>query len=660
MPATIGAIITGGAFAATGSTFGAGVAFAASGFEAAALAGTTVGSIVGTVALTGLSLALQPGIPSPAASNIAVRNTIGARRRFYGRVRVFGNLAELKVTYILNEDGDGVLLCATMHMSGQIDAIETFWISGQEVRIDVLGQVTYPGIWNDSSRVQIEYKLGTESQVASTYLTGAFPERWTANHRLDGIAYTVARFQGVPLEDFAAVYGGIGAQPNVGLTMRASLVWDPRDEAQDADDPDTWTWSQNAALIILDYLRHADGMRIPYAIIEPGLDDWEDAADYCDDEITLLSGDTEPRYKLAGGYELTEEPKEVLKSMLAPIDGRLRLREDGALVLDVGKFVTPTDSETFGNTDIISFDLRRGAPASELKNEIRATYTSPGHNYQPQEADPWRDEDSIDLYDVKTATLQLDWAFSHRQVRQRLKVEAARQNPEWLGTIVTNARGLTLMGKQYARFTIDGLLNATFYIVKSDINLLSGACAFDVVSFPSTAYDWTPAEEGVSPEHEAPGDHGIVVPEGATELTITADSAGGGGTAADGGDGGARSVLTMIIDPADWGSVILFTVGRGGQGDPLTTDATDGGDTTVTGTLTAGAINILCTGGNCNNSGDGPGIATGGDTNTSGASSAGGNGGEGASGATENEAPGGGGHEGVGGGHGRVTFDWVF
>lgn len=659
MPATIGALLTGTFFVATGSPFAAGVAFAQSGFAigaGSALPGITVGSIVGTVALTGLALALQPGLPSPGSTKVSVRNPVASRQRHYGRVRVSGVLAELKVSEIT---GDGILYSATMFMTGELDAYEGFQINDQVTRIDGTGQVTYPGVWNDSSRVQLHTHLGTASQTADSRLTTAFPGRWTAAHRLDGIAYVVGKFNGVPIEDFATVYqSGV---PSVSVIIRAAKVWDPRDVGQDADDPDTWTWSQNAALIILDYLRHDDGMRQPYALIEPGLDDWIDAADYCDEEVTLLSGDTEPRYQLSGSYNFDEEPKEVLKRMLAPIDGRVRLREDGALVLDVGKFTTPTDNETFSSQDIISFDLSRGAKKGQLKNEIRATYTSPGHNYQTQEADPWRDEDSIELDGLQTGTLALDMAFSHRQVRQRIKVEAKRQNPEWQGTIVTNARGLNLMGKQYARFIIDDVLDQTFYIIRSDINLLVGACTFEVVSFSEADYDFDPVEEGVSPEHEAPGNHGIAVPSGTTEVTITADGAGGGGSATVGGGGGARSVKTIAIDPADWGAVILFTNGAGGIGDPAGLGVSTSGDaSTVTGTLVAGAIAMTANGGQSGALGGAGGTASGGDTNTSGSAHSGGDGGEAASTATENEAPGGGGHEGVDGGNGRVTFDWVF
>lgn len=599
--------------------------------------------------------------PEPDPQQIAIRDTVAPRYRGYGRFKLESVLDELKVE---NPTGDGILHVASMLHTGEIDAIEELKFNDQITRFDPgTGLVTYPGVWNDSSRVAVHVHLGTDDQTADSFLTTAFPGRWTAEHRLRGIAYVAAKFNGVPLEDFSTVYQA--GEPKCSAIGRLSKVFDPRDVAQDIDDPTTWTWTTNAALIIMDYLWHRDGMRLPRSMILAAVADWIAAADICDEEVELIGGGTEPRYQLCGTYALPasiEPRKDTLRAMEACIDGFVYFKADASISIQVGAFVEPTDDETFGPADILEYrGLRRGPPKTELRNDVRAIYTSPGHKFLPQEADPWRAPGSIDLDGEQTTTLQMRWSPSHSQTRRMMKVASYRLNPEWQGQIVTNARGRKLRNKRYARFIIPELgIDLTFYINTAEIDLLSGACTFDVVAFPSEAFDWDPTEEGESPEFDSPGNWGRVVPAGVTSLAITADSAGGGGTAADGGDGGARSVKTIAIDPADVGQVILFTVARRGQGDPLSTDATDGGDTTVTGTLTAGAINILCTGGNCNNSGDGPGIATGGDTNTNGSSSAGGDGGQAGSGASENEFPGGGGHEGDDAANGSVTFDWTY
>jgi len=525
-----------------------------------------------------------------------------------------------------------------------------------------VGNVIYPGIWYDNGRVTISEHLGLATQTADPLLLSGFPGTWTPQHRLDGVAYVALRLLGVPLQDFAEVYKfGV---PTYRATIRASKIGDPRVSGYDPDNPDTFVWSDNAALVIMDYLTHQDGMRLPRSMIETGIADWIAAANYCDEEVPLLSGLTEPRYRLWVDYGFDEEPKSVLGRMLACIDGRLRLREDGAIVLDVGQFDCPTSCETFAAADILGAEgFRRGASKADLRNEIRAKYLSPGHKYQEQEADPLRDDASILIDGVQSATLDLTYCPSHRQARVVMKVASYRLNPEWMGTIVTNARGLRLLGKRYARFRITALgIDEVFFIQRADIDLLNARCTFEVISFPPEAYCFTTCEEGASPEHERPGDHGICVPTGACGVTIRAIGGGGGGGEGNGGGGGGFSELTLAVDAADWGERILFHVGEAGIGHVLEAFnlATDGGDSTVTGTLAAGAIAIVANGGIRGSIGGAGGTATGGDTNISGTTSSGGDGGLSGDGANENESPGGGGHEQVDGGIGSVTFEWVF
>lgn len=526
------------------------------------------------------------------------------------------------------------------------------------------GNVIYPGVFHDNGRVTISEHYGLATQDADEMLLAAFPALWTHQHRLDGVAYVVMRYLGIGIEDFNKVYKfGV---PSYSAVIRASKIWDPRDPAQSYEDPTTWTWSDNAALVILDYLTHRDGMRLPTALVHADIAAWQTVADFADEQVTLLSGDTEARYRLWGSYELAESPKTVLGRMLVCVDGRLRLSENGAIVLDLGQFDCPTSCETIDAADILAIDgFRRGAPKDTLKNEIRGKYLSPGHDFNEQEADPWRDNASIIRDGLSTMELDLTYTPSHRQARLRMKIESYRQNPEWQGVIRTNAKGLRLLGKRYARFKIAQLgLNETFFILRSEIDMLErGVCTFRVISFPAEGYCLEPCEEGVSPEHSAPGNHGICIPQNTIGVRIRAIGGGGGGSEDTGGGGGGYAVKYIALTPADWGLVILFTVGAAGIGtvENILGNNTNGGASTVVGSVAAGAIAMTANGGGGGFSGAGAGgTATGGDTNTPGTSTDTGDGGLSGAGTNESESPGGGGHEQVDGGIGAVTFEWEF
>jgi hypothetical protein len=91
----------------------------------------------------------------------------------------------------------------------------------------------------------------------------------------------------------------------------------------------------------MDYLWHSDGMRLPRSMIELGIERWKAVANCCDELVPLLNGNYEKRYRLSGVYDFSEPPKNVLARMLLPIDGRLHLRADGAIILDIGEFCDP-------------------------------------------------------------------------------------------------------------------------------------------------------------------------------------------------------------------------------------------------------------------------------------------------------------------------------
>jgi hypothetical protein len=150
---------------------------------------------------------------------------------------------------------------------------------------------------------------------------------------------------------------------------------------------------QNGVLIVLDYLWNSDGMRLPRSMVQAAIDVWKSQADIADETVSTKDGGSEPRFRLSGGYQLTAAPKQVLPMMLVPMDAQLFLRGDGAIVIDVGRFVEPTVILFDGpGGSIVDYSgLTRARDAADLRNEITAQFVSPAYNYIEQTADPWQD-----------------------------------------------------------------------------------------------------------------------------------------------------------------------------------------------------------------------------------------------------------------------------
>lgn len=469
------------------------------------LAGTAYGA-------SSLLLTLTRPTFTPSAQKQTIRAPTMPRRRIYGRGKYAGVLAFLEVRTRANFSVSGSaphLHSLIMLAAHEIDAIEEYWLGDQQVTLNGSNLVNEdPFFTVGVRRAKLVAQLGTDGQTAHTDLTSTFPGVWTTDHRLRGIANLLGIFKSVEKHNFTKVFpDGI---PQMRVVLRGAKVWDPRDVGQDPDDPTTWTWTQNAALIIMDYLWHADGLRLPRSLIELAITEWEAAADACEVQIDLAEGGTEDRFRLSGMYEVTTPPRDVLPLLLDPIGGMncLKMRGDGAIVLEMPDYYEPDVVLTADH--ILSFDnLRRGPEAPDLRNEIRARYVDPTKDYEEQEAEPWRDAGSIAIDGVQSHTMDLTWCPSHAQARRRMKLEAYRLNPEWVGTIVTNAYGLNCLGERLIRVQLDdALIDDVFEVTSFTLETLAGRCVIGIRSMPEAAFSWNAdTEEGEEPGFgEATGD----------------------------------------------------------------------------------------------------------------------------------------------------------
>lgn len=114
---------------------------------------------------------------------------------------------------------------------------------------------------------------------------------------------------------------------------RLATVYDPRDPAQDANDPASWAWTDNAALCIADYLRTPKldgGLGVPVAGI-----DWATvaaAADICDEIV--------PRRATEIACDVDEDGLVHLTEPHCVTGTRVRVATDGTLP---GGLVAGTD-----------------------------------------------------------------------------------------------------------------------------------------------------------------------------------------------------------------------------------------------------------------------------------------------------------------------------
>ncbi|NGO51605.1 fibronectin type III domain-containing protein [Mesorhizobium camelthorni] len=480
------------------------------------------GSALAISAITGaLSIGLSVGLsflsaslfkqqaPKPEDVQVTTKNPTAPRVRHYGRTKMSGTLAFL-------ESKNGAIYKVIATGTGQLDAIEEYYVDDRLVTLDGSGWVNSGGELN--GQVRIRSRLGLPTETHYSEVTAEFPE-WDSSHRGDGVSSIFVQQTGVRAEDFSETFPS-GAHTLYRIVARTSKVYDPSTA--------TTVWTDNAAAVIRDYIIHSDGMRLPSSLVNTtqAAAGWLTAYNRCTENVPLKAGGTEDSYRIWGSYALNERPADVLGRMLPAADARLVPTPDGGLTLDVGTWAEPTvvlDADA-----IVGFtELSRGRDVLTTANIIRATYTSPFHDYQATDADQWIDEDDVALRGEIVSDLAFNMSPSHGQTRRLMKLAAYRAKPNWIGSFSCNLKAMAAFGKRFVRityplFSIDEVFEIQdFRFDIGEGGILQGV-TLQVASMPSVAYDWDAAtEEGTEPiSEETTVDRTIPLP---TNFSFTVD-----------------------------------------------------------------------------------------------------------------------------------------
>lgn len=163
-----------------------------------------------------------------------------------------------------------------------------------------------------------------------------------------------------------------------------SLVWDPRDDDQDADDPATWEWSDNQALCLLDALRRNPVRR--YGLEALNVESFRVAADVADEPVALKAGGTEPRYRVGGmlvwsGEEIIDQVSPLVQAGAGEL-----VRIGSRLGLAPGAWTEPV----YTLRDMLGDQMESQVlkPGRELPSAIKASYVAPDRDWQEAELPP--------------------------------------------------------------------------------------------------------------------------------------------------------------------------------------------------------------------------------------------------------------------------------
>ncbi|MDF1627040.1 MAG: hypothetical protein P1U84_12220 [Parvibaculaceae bacterium] len=302
---------------------------------AGALSGGTLLAAVSSLALSvGVSwaasaLAPEPSSPSFSQSGRALsfRSEAAVRPIILGTVRVsgpitFARVGNVSATPLFGGD-EGRVLHLIIPLAGHpVDAVTRVWFGETELQIEPNGQVAGPFQGN----MVVKRYTGAPDQQADPDLLAAFPDL-DANFRGRCVPYlycALRRNQEVYPQGLL----------NFSAEVKGARMHDPRAVAHQVNEPATWSWSENAELAIIHYMRgcpfhNANGEMIrPYGLALPDdrFGDWSEVAaeaNICDELVPLAGGGTEKRYTLNGSVSSESAPRNELPRLMSAMAGRL-------------------------------------------------------------------------------------------------------------------------------------------------------------------------------------------------------------------------------------------------------------------------------------------------------------------------------------------------
>lgn len=219
-----------------------------------------------------------------------------------------------------------------------------------------------------TSCLYVRIYKGTSAQTADTDLIAAAGGEWTTNCRGRGVAYAIVRME-YDADAFAS------GEPELTFELKGAKCYDPRTA--------TTVWTENAALIAAQFARGIEnnGVRIiGLGAASADIPDAElsDAADVCDEAVSLAAGGTEARYRIGGVISGMEPARSVLSDMIMSFGG-LHVDRGGEIVFLPGQARTPVNA--FGrallDTDLLAdvgISWVPDRPGDEICNVIHSTF----------------------------------------------------------------------------------------------------------------------------------------------------------------------------------------------------------------------------------------------------------------------------------------------
>jgi len=441
----------------------------------------------------------KPEVPKPDDGSYNLKQNVPSRTYVLGTVKKGGD-------YIFLEERNGTAYHIMVWACHRIHGFLTHYTHDFAVGTDADGYVVTHYASDGISYVRILSRVGLNAETAYADVVSVFPEIWSSACRGDGLASVMMSVATVAQENFLDIFPN--QMPEHSAVGNGALLYDPRKDSTQGgsgshryDNPNTWEFSTNLALMRLWHLCHPVGGKMPYTAMH--MPDWINAANVCDQNITNRSGGTEKRYHGGFWFRANNDPIEVGRIIDEAAELVVYERSDGKVGVHAGEFVTPDVRLTADHIFSIRVDKNRRRSATTLA--VRGRYVNTANDYNTEDAAIYGAPYGIvDDSTERTKTFENQAIQSHNHCQRKQKLTYIRANARKVSVAADyTADNLRLIAQRRfvtVHYPTRGLTEATVEITSSvTIDLRNMRISFSGIIVTPSLYDFNAATEEGEP-----------------------------------------------------------------------------------------------------------------------------------------------------------------
>ncbi|WP_245408969.1 hypothetical protein [Rhizobium wuzhouense] len=478
-------------------------------------------------------LVQKPAIPRPDDGSYNLKQNVPPLPIVYGRVKKGGD-------YVFLEQSGGTAFHIIVWSGRRIHGFFQHFLHDEDVILDSSGDVSGPDHFRKggTNYVNIQTRLGLDAESAYGDATAAFPGAWTLDHRGDGLASVLMRVQTPPDKYYMQVFPN--QMPEHSAVGDGALLYDPRKDSEQPggigshrwNDPNSWQFSRNIALMRLDHLAQPFGGKLGFERMY--MPEWMHAADVCDQIVTNRSGGTEPRYHGGMWFRTNNDPVEVGRTLDEAAELIVYERSDGLIGVHAGEYVTPDIRLT--EADIFAIEVDKNKRLASTVLAVRGRYQNPASRYNTEDAalygDPYAEFDDTE----RTKTLDNVAIQSHNHCQRKQKLTFIRANARRVTITADYSAAKSCAYRRFVQvhYPRRGLVEATIEITSTvSLDLRNMRISFSGIVVPSNLYAFNAAAEEGEPGASIPPieSGGVSVPAGFV-VEVRNEVVTGGSTAA--------------------------------------------------------------------------------------------------------------------------------